>query len=387
MMKADRQCGRFDDVRSFIGGLYGPDLHAKRVDSLAGATFGVMTAASLAVAMIGHALAQARGLVTKHAVKQVDRLLSNDGIDVWDSFTHWVPHQIGARQKILVAMDWTAFDHDDQATLVLSLVTGHGRAAALLWLSVWKDELKNQRNAYEDTCLRRLCELVPAGCHVTILADRGFADQKLFAFLDKLGFGYVIRFRGNIHVTAADGQSKLAAGWVGKGGRTRKLRDARVTTKGQPVGAVVCVQAKGMKEPWCLASSERDAPAATLVNHYARRWTIEPQFRDTKDLQFGMGLSATRIGEPMRRDRLLLISAFAIALLTLLGAVGESLGMDRLLKSNTSKTRTHSLFRQGCMLYDLIPNMPEHRLMPLMQAFNKAVANAGVFASALAVTK
>ena len=43
--------------------------------------------------------------------------------------------------------------------------------------------------------------------------------------------------------------------------------------------------------------------------------------------------------------------------------------MDRLLKSNTSKTRTHSLFRQGCMLYDLIPNMPEVRLRPLMQRF------------------
>ena len=63
MKKADRQCGRCDDVRSFIDALYGPELHAKRVDSLAGATFGVMTAASLAVAMIGHALAQARGLV------------------------------------------------------------------------------------------------------------------------------------------------------------------------------------------------------------------------------------------------------------------------------------------------------------------------------------
>jgi hypothetical protein len=35
------------------------------------------------VAMIGQALAQARGLVTKHAIKQVDRLLSNSGIDVW----------------------------------------------------------------------------------------------------------------------------------------------------------------------------------------------------------------------------------------------------------------------------------------------------------------
>ena len=230
-------------------------------------------------------------------------------------------------------------------------------------------------------------ELVPAGCRVTILADRGFGDQKLFAFLADLGFGYVIRFRGNIHVTDADGRTRPAAEWVGKGGRARKLRDARVTAQGQQVGAVVCVHAKDMKEPWCLASSERQATAATLINHYAKRWTIEPQFRDTKDLRFGMGLSSTRIGEPMRRDRLLLISAFATALLTLLGAVGESLGMDRLLKSNTSKTRTHSLFRQGCMLYDLIPNMPEHRLAPLMQKFAEAVSSVGLLAATAIAAK
>jgi hypothetical protein len=106
--------GRIDDVRLFISELYGPDLHAKRIDSLAGATLGVMTAASLAVAVIGHALAQARGGVTRHAVKQVDRLLSNDGVTVWDSFAGRVPHQIAGRQDILVAMDWTDFDHGDR---------------------------------------------------------------------------------------------------------------------------------------------------------------------------------------------------------------------------------------------------------------------------------
>ena len=228
---------------------------------------------------------------------------------------------------------------------------------------------------------------MPPGCRVTILADRGFGDQKLFAFLGALGFDYVIRFRGNIHVTDADGQTKTATEWVGKGGRARKLRDARVTAKGQQVGAVVCVHAKGMKEPWCLATSEREATAATLVNHYARRWTIEPQFRDTKDLQFGMGLSSTRIGEPMRRDRLLLISAFATALLTLLGAVGESLGMDRLLKSNTSKARTHSLIRQGCMLYDLIPNMPDHSCRRSYKNSTKRSQSAQLFTPGIALVK
>ncbi len=101
----------------------------------------------------------------------------------------------------------------------------------------------------------------------------------------------------------------------------------------------------------------------------------------------GMGMSQMRINEPARRDRLLLISAFAMALLTMLGAAGESLGMDRQLKSNTSKTRTHSLFRQGCMLYELIPNMPEHRLVPLMQRFANMLASSGLFRGLVAVTE
>ncbi len=48
-----------------------------------------------------------------------------------------------------------------------------------------------------------------------------------------------------------------------------------------PVGAVVCVHAKAMKEPWCLVASDAEAPTAMIVNHYAKRWTIEPSFRDT----------------------------------------------------------------------------------------------------------
>ncbi|WP_407644705.1 transposase [Defluviicoccus vanus] len=137
----------------------------------------------------------------------------------------------------------------------------------------------------------------------------------------------------------------------------------------------LCVHAKAMKEPWCLATSKADASAREIVNLYARRWTIEPSFRDTKDLRFGMGLGAVRIGDPQRRDRLLLLNAFAVLFLTLLGEAGEALGMDRHLKVNTAKRRTHSLFRQGCMLYDLIPAMPEPRLRPLIERFLEMLKN------------
>jgi hypothetical protein len=69
----------FAEVHRFLAGLFDGDLHAKRVLSLANATLGVIKTASLAVNTIGQGLALARGLVTKHAIKQVDRLLSSQG--------------------------------------------------------------------------------------------------------------------------------------------------------------------------------------------------------------------------------------------------------------------------------------------------------------------
>jgi len=92
-----------------------------------------------------------------------------------------------------------------------------------------------------------------------------------------------------------------------------------------------------------------------------------------------MGMGAMHVSTPDRRDRLWLINAFAVVLLTLLGAAGEALGYDRPLKSNTSTQRTHSLFRQGSMLYELIPTMPHHRLQPLIGQFAQLLAAQPVF--------
>lgn len=371
----------FEGIHGFLGTLFGDDLHAKRVQSLAGATLGVIELASLAIGMIGQGLALARGRLTKHAVKQVDRMLSNRGIDVDALLVHWVPYVVGNRDSITVALDWTEFDADDQATIMLSLLTRHGRATPLVWLTVGKSTLKNRRNAYEDQVLERLAKVLPAGVRVCVVADRGFGDQKLYRMLaEDLKFDFVIRFRANIEVTSADGETRVAADWVGAGGRARTLRGAAVTAHACPVAAVVCVQAKGMKEPWCLATSIADQPARALINLYAKRWQIEGGFRDTKDLRFGMGMGSIHVSTPERRDRLWLVSAFAVVLLTLLGAAGEALGYDRYLKSNTTKRRTHSLFRQGGMLYQLIPNMTEFMLRPLIEQFAQILAAQPVFA-------
>ena len=64
------------DIRRFLDGVFEEDIHAKRILSLANATLGVMASGSLAIHAIGQGLAHASGLMSKHAIKQVDRLLS-----------------------------------------------------------------------------------------------------------------------------------------------------------------------------------------------------------------------------------------------------------------------------------------------------------------------
>src|SRR6516165_5918115 len=274
-------------ANGFVDRLFGEGLHAKRVESLTNATVGVMTGASLAVSTIGHGLALAQGGISKHAIKQVDRLLSNPGIDVKELFMLWVPPIIGSRKSIEIAMDWTDFDADNQTTIMLSLLTSHGRATPLIWLTVGKDTLKDNRNRYEYQVLVWLSEALPADVKVLIVADRGFGDDN----------------------------------------------------------------------------------ARALLKKYSKRWSIECSFRDTKDPHFGMGMAQIRINSPERRDRLWLLNALAVALLTLLGAAGEALGFDKHLKASTTKRRVHSLFRQGCLHYQLMPTMPETRLRPLMEKF------------------
>lgn len=378
---------RQKDIVGFVDSIYDGDLHAKRVLSLSNATLGVLTSASLAVHAIGQGLAQAQGTLAKHGVKQVDRLLSNPGIEVWAFFAYWVPYLIGSRKEVVVALDWTSFAGDGHDTIVLSMLTSHGRATPLLWKTVKSTTLKGRQTDYEDEVLHRLREVVPEGVKVTIVADRGFADCKLFVFLtEELGFGYVIRLRGQYYVTDAKGERRKAAQWVGLGGRSRTLRGATVTdSQGYRAPTVVCVHDKEMDEPWCLVASDPQVSARTLIKYYAKRWGIESSFRDIKDLRFGMGLSSMRITREDRRDRLLLLSALAIALLSLLGAAGERLGYDRWLKANTVKRRTHSLFRQGLLLYHFIPTWPEQRLRPLLETFDDMLTEQRAFRQAFGV--
>lgn len=361
-------------VTDFAFQLFSPVLHAKRIASLADATVGVLRGVSLAIHAIGAGLATAKGLDAKHATKQVDRLLSNPGFELDLLFSLWVPFVLALRTEVVVAMDWTDFELDGHTTLSLSVLTSHGRSTPLLWRTVRKSDLKNRRNLVEDQLLRRLRALIPESVRITIVADRGFADQKLYAYLRDLKMDYIIRFRQDFLVTDKTGVSRKAIDFVPTNHRARRILGAAVTAQRFPVGAVVLIRDRDMKESWCLATSRTDLSARQVITLYGKRFCCEETFRDAKNAHLGLGLSQTHIQDALRRDRLLMICALAMALLTLLGAAGEDVGEDRKLKVNTVKTRTHSLFRQGCYYFQAMENWTPERASSLLLRFSELLS-------------
>ncbi len=358
------------------------NLHAARIDSISRYSTAIMHAVRASVSAIGAAYAEMEDLRPKHGIKQVDRLLSNKGIDVEALTPDWVRFVLGSRPEVIVALDWTDFDSDNHSVICAYVVTTHGRATPLAWATVKKSELKDHRSAHEHALIERLHAAIPSDVGVTLLADRGFGDQVLYATLATLGWEYVIRFRGVIQVEF-DGDQRSAKDWLSPTGRAQKFVDARVTQDRTQIGAVVAVRAKAMKEPWFLATSFRTKTAAAIVKLYGRRFTIEETFRDQKDLRFGLGLSATHIRSAARRDRFLFLLAIAQALLTLLGAASERSGLDVYLRANTVKRRTHSLLRQGTYWYGCIPTMRDEWFDRLMAAYVEVLQEHGEMTAVL----
>src|SRR4051794_21762185 len=324
-----RTCMQFKDVRSFLDSILSEDTHAKRVDSLANAALGVMTGASLAVAMIGKSLAQARGLLTKHAVKQVDRLLSNPRIEA--VFASWVPEMVGPRKDIVVA--------------------GPTLTPTGTWRSSWSRpgdaaDLAQRVEGRVEQRAQRLRGRLPAA------AGRGAARQRPGHPPGRLRRHQAVRLsrRPGLRLRhPAERQhhgqrSRRDDDRSGRRGPRRPGAQAARCHRGAVPGRRRRVRACQGHEG-SLVSGDEQRRCALTADH-------RPLF---KTLERGAELpryqgSAFRPGpflSPHQRPAtaLLLLNAFAVVLLTLLGAAGESLGM---ISSPTPSTPIPCSARAAC---------------------------------------
>ena len=363
---------------------FGGEIHAQRLASLTDGVDGVLHAASLGVRALGRGWRWLRGWRRATPSSKSTGCCLIPSCRWSRSSAAGCPSWWESGARIFINFDWTEFEDADQCTVVLGMQTEHGRSTPLVWKTVTRSALKEQRNDHEDDLLVGFASVVPKNVRVTVVADRGFSDSKLYSFLTEvLGFDYIIRFRGNVYVEDAAGEQRKAKEWLGTAGRMRVFRHARITAQRHLVPVVVCVQDKAMKEPWCLVSSRQDLKGVAIKGAYGRRFTVEETFRDVKNPRFGLGLKQVIIERNDRRDALFLLAVLAHTLLTLLGKAGQELGMDRML--GATRPRQLSFFRQGLMLFELIPKMREDRLRALAKKFGELLQDHVLFLGILGV--
>lgn len=95
------------------------------------------------------------------------------------------------------------------------------------------------------------------------------------------------------------------------------------------------------REPWLLSYSPALAylGAAAIVKLYAQRMRIWQQFRDTKNLALGQGLSQSRSSGQQRLQALLLIAHIAQMAKRLIGEAAKAQQLELRLMSNNIKNR------------------------------------------------
>lgn len=373
----------------FVRGWAEDHLHAKQLGAMSTTLRGTLHAGRLSLTAIGRALGELAGEDPRHHIKQVDRFIGNEKVKDAELQKQWCKFVLDGLKRVLVAIDWTDFDADNQSVVAIHALGEKGRSTPLVWETVDKSRLKKNRNRLETEVIERLHEAVPEDVEIILTGDRGFGDVERYAQLQNLGWFFVIRFRGVVRMSVDGGPLTPAASLVPEGGRTKMHRDVDLTTKRARVAGVTLVKQKGMKDAWILATHLPDDLMKGVVakNLYAKRFRIEETFRDLKDPRFGVGFSTVQVSTTLRRNRFLLLQAMAHSLLETLGQASENLGMDRGLSASTAKKRQLSLFRQGQYWLRAIWYRPEEDERRMLGEFGRLVQQNAFFREVLELMK
>ena len=219
-------------------------------------------------------------------------------------------------QALVLALDttvlWNRF-----CVVVLSVVC-HGRAIPLLW-QTFEHPSASVSAEVVITLLERADRLLTGFGAITVLADRAFPSAELLRWLEgRDRWSYVMRLRADtwINGTAAPLGCEVRRLRLARG-HCRGFRDVQLWGDGCQRANLVLARPIGIKasEPWYLVSN-RD-PSLDLVWAYGQRFCCEQLFRDQKSGIFQ--LERSRLRDPSRIDRLLLVVAIAVLISSLQG--------------------------------------------------------------------
>jgi hypothetical protein len=239
--------------------------------------------------------------------------------------------------QIVLTMDRTEWERQGKKVQILTVSAAlNGRAVPLYWLTEnrkgntsyqkWQEVLSPLLEA-----LQRVDELLDRS--IVVVADREFASPKLVHWLfEEWGVFSALRCKRSQYMQEEGGLPKQLYEVLEsiQPGETHWFTSVMLTLQATKPVAVCISWRKDCEEPLILATSLEN-PDDALAN-YKLRFGTEPMYKDCKSN--GFDLESTKVTDAKRIDTLMILCAFAMIILTILG-------LDQERQQQTRKKKSH----------------------------------------------
>ncbi len=339
-------------------------VHRVRLKALLAAVDTACEGAPLTLTGLGRWLRSAAKV--KHAIKRMDRLLSNRHLhrERFELYAAQAALLLGGVTQPIIVVDWSKLSHDRRWQLLRASVPVGGRALTLYEEVHPLSKLGNR--AVQRRFLARLKAIVPSGSVPILVTDAGFTVP-WFQLVERQGWEWLGRVKNGSYLLKDGDRWWYRAEALHQGATKRaKCLGSYTLTESNPLscsvyrykntakgrvsrnldgtrraGRASAKKAKVNREPWLLATSlpAEQSLARRVVNLYAKRMQIEEAFRDLKSHRFGMGFEDSRTRCPERFGVLLLIATLAHLALWLTGQAGQRHNAHHRYQANTERTR------------------------------------------------
>lgn len=363
-------------VQGILHELLFPVIYKKTLESLSLMVSSLLKHKKLAVTALGRTLDL--GIQERSGIRRADRLIGNKHLHAHREEIYGIVSKqiIGIHKRPRIMADWSHIPNTHNYVLRASLASK--KRAITLYEEVHPVS-KLSNHIVETKFLQKLHQLIPQGCHPIILTDAGFRNG-WFAAVEKLGWGYVGRIRG---------QGDPSYHQEGKEWRKCKDLYKEATSKIKFLGKVTlskrslfstyfylykkasqnhsrkirtrkhgCRDKKYYqrmaREPWLLATSisgENYLKRTHVIQLYRLRMQIEESFRDLKCARDGFGMENAYSYKTHRIELLLLLAMLASFLAYLLGFFAEKKGWRPHFQVNSDSRQTISLWYLGIQVF------------------------------------
>lgn len=274
-------------------------------------------------------------------VNRLRRFLDNQRVQSLAYYAPFVERILAGRagQPVHLIIDTTQVAKNHRALVVA--LGFRKRALPLAW-SVHENAAGNTKVVAQIALLEYVYAHIPSDCEVTLVGDAAFRTGKLFLWLQKHRWRFVIRQRKEVTVCIRPGCWFPIASISLAKGETKVLKVLQMGRRNSVRDVWLVLHWDRREEkPWILVADT--GCVRTVLRRYRRRMWIEEMFGDMKE--HGFELDRTHLRDSARIERLMLGVCICYVWLLATGSWVVKNGRRHLL--DRRERRDKSYFRLG----------------------------------------